>query len=87
MPSKERIRGDECADFNELLTTHPLRAFGETPPLNIGEAKAPSNQLLSEGSVLFLEIVDHVLLSPIHPAGQNQCQELKRESVHGLKLR
>jgi hypothetical protein len=85
VPSKQRIRGDEGPDLHELLTTRLFRKFGETPPSNVRETKALSAQLFSERSVLFLEIVDHILLGSIHPAGQNQCQELKRESVHSAQ--
>jgi hypothetical protein len=66
---------------------HLLRSLGESPSLKVGEAKASTAQLLSEDSVLLLEIVDHVLLSTVHPAGKNQYQELMRESVQRIKLR
>lgn len=78
MPSKQRIGGDEGDDLKQSPTPHRLRSFGESRSLNVPEAMAFSAQLDSEGSILLLELVDHVPLRSIQPAGQNQIRELKR---------
>ncbi|MBK7951179.1 MAG: hypothetical protein IPK00_21070 [Deltaproteobacteria bacterium] len=64
-----------------------LGALGEATALYIREAKALSTQLLAKRSVLFLQIVDHVLLGSIHPASQKQRESLKRETDHRPKFR
>ena len=77
----------ERSDLNELPTAQLLCSLSEVPSLDVGEANAFSPQLLSKGSVLFLPVVDHALLGSIHPAVQNQRDELKREGVHRLNVK
>jgi hypothetical protein len=42
--------------------------------------------LLAKRAVLLLEILDHFLLVTVHPAGENQHQELQRDPIHGSRL-
>lgn len=86
MPAKQRIRRDQRPDLDELYAAQLLGALSNATSLYIGEAKALSTQLLAKRSVLFLQLVDHVLLGLIHLASQNQRESLKRETAHRSKL-
>jgi hypothetical protein len=56
--------------------------------LSIGEAQSLAAQLLTERSVLFLEIFNHVLLVSIDPAGEDQHQKkLQWQTIHQPDLR
>jgi len=65
VPAKQRIGRDERPDLDELPAAQLLGALSEATSLTIGEAKAFSTQLLTKGSILFLEVTDHVLLGSI----------------------
>jgi hypothetical protein len=54
---------------------------GETPALLIGESQSLSAHLLPQRSILLLEMFDDFLLMATDPAGEDQHQELQRQSV------
>ncbi len=87
MPSEQSIRRHQGLDFEEPHSPNRLGPGGESTALAIGETKPFLAQLLPQGSVFLLEVFDHVLLVPTHPAGEDQHQELKRQSVHQSEFR
>ena len=44
--------------------------------MSVGEAKTTPSELLSENTVLLLEVGDHILLSPVDPTGKSQEEKL-----------
>ena len=52
----------------------------------VTEPEALSSELLTEDAVLLLEVLDRLLLVTVHPAGDEQHQELQREPVHESRL-
>lgn len=78
VPAKQSIGRDERADFDGLATTRPLGSLCEATPVNLGEPQAFPAHLLSKGSTLFLEGVDHLLLSSI-PSRPESTRELEEE--------
>ena len=63
-----------------------MSASRKTPSLDIGKPKAPASELLAQEAVLLLEVLDRRLLVTVHPAGENQHQELQREPIHQASL-
>ncbi len=63
-----------------------MSAASKASSLDIGEPEACPSQLRAENTVLLLEVLDHLLLVAIHPAGEGQDQELQREAIHGSRL-
>ena len=49
--------------------------------LVIGESKSPRTELLLQDAVLLDEVVDHVGLVPVDPAGECGEEQPKREEV------
>jgi hypothetical protein len=50
--------------------------------LIISKAQAAVSELLAQYSVFFTQILDHILLPLIHPAGQHDHKKLK--GIHGF---
>ena len=48
----------------------------------ISEPQALSTQLFPEYPVLLLQVLDDVLLTAIHPSGEDQHEKLKLQRVH-----
>jgi hypothetical protein len=78
VPSEQRIRGHQGLYFKEPSSANLLGLRGEPSTLLIGKPKSLSAELGAQGSVLLLEIFDHVLLVSIDPASEDQHQELQR---------
>jgi hypothetical protein len=82
MPSKESIGSHQGLDLGEPFSADLPGLRGETPALVVSESQSLSIYLLPQGSILLLEIVDHVLLMAAYPASEDQHQKLQRQSVH-----
>ena len=76
VPAQDRVRGDDAGDLAKGPSAEGLALGGKATPLRVGEAKTPSCELLSEDTVFLLEVGDHVLVSPIDPAGEDQQEKL-----------
>ena len=72
VPAQDRVGGDDAGDLAKGPSAQGLALGGKATPLRLGEAKTPSSELLSEDTVFLLEVGDHVLVSPIDPAGEDQ---------------
>jgi hypothetical protein len=87
MPSKESIGSHQGLDLGEPFSADLLGLRGETPALLIGESQSFSAYLLPQRSILLLEIIDDLLLMATDSAGEDQHQELQRQSVHRVDSR
>src|SRR5262249_37557719 len=72
------VRGEACADTLEQLAAEDLGFDGQAAPLVIVEYDTALAELLLEDFVFGAEVVDHVLLLAIHPAGKDGEQEMPR---------
>jgi hypothetical protein len=78
MPGQQRVGAHDRDEVGEHPSRQSLRLSGQPNALIVGEAKPPRSELLSEHAVLRLEIVDHVALLLMDPAGQRHKQEPQR---------
>jgi hypothetical protein len=87
VPTKQRIRCHQSPDLELPFSSDRFGLDREPATSSIGESQAFSAQLLSQRSVtrklrfLLLEILDYVMLMPIHPASEDQHQKLESQSV------
>jgi len=78
IPAQDRVGRDDTGEVVEESPTEGLPLHGEAAPLVVGELESPSRELLSQDAVLLEEVVDHLGLSAIHPAGEHEDEELDR---------
>jgi hypothetical protein len=64
--------------LEEPLSANLLGLHRESSTLLIREAESLPAQPITQGSIFLLEIFDDLLLMPIHPASEDQHQELQR---------
>ena len=76
MPSQDRIRREQRADFLETFATEDLALDCQTTPLVVGEQDAFLAQLLFQHLVFGPQVLDHLLLLLVDPARENDEQEL-----------
>jgi len=70
MPGQDRVRGDERGNFIQQLTAQGLALRSQPAALIIGKPQALVPELLSEDTILLLEILDRSLLVLVDPARQ-----------------
>ena len=68
--------------LTESASAQPLFRTGQPLPLGIREPRAFTAELVTENSVLLLEILDHLLLVSTKPSGEKNDQELQRQRCH-----
>ena len=85
MPAENRVGGEQCADLCQPLAAEHLAGHGQAPPLVVAEQDAFLAELFLEHVVLGSQVLDHLLLLLVDPAGQNDEQELPRleDEAHG----
>ena len=76
MPSQDRIRSEQRADFLETFATEDLACDCQSTPLVVGEQNAFLAQLLFQHLVFGPQVLDHLLLLLVDPARENDEQEL-----------
>ena len=77
VPAQDRVGRDETGHVHEALPAERLAFDCQATPLVIGKAETPVAELFAEDAVLGLEVVDHVLLVAVDPAGDEQDEELE----------
>ncbi len=82
VPAKQCVWRDQSADFEEPFAADRLGPRCESTALSIGEEQAPIAELFAEHSVLRLQVLDDILLTAIHPSGEDHHQKLKLQVVH-----
>jgi hypothetical protein len=77
MPGEQGVRAHDRSDLTERSATQLLRLGGQPNALVVGEPETPRPELLSKDAILGLEIVDHVALLLVDPAGQRDEEKLQ----------
>jgi hypothetical protein len=85
IPAQQGIGRDEGGDLEESTASSSFRAFSEATPLHVGEPDLSSTELVSEDAVLLAEILDCVVLTAVHPAGENEQEKLKPQLMHDIE--
>ena len=91
IPAQDSVRRQQAGDLLEPFPAKHLAPRCEPSALIICEPQPAATHLLAQNSILFFEVVDHLELLPIDPAGEQQEQELQRlaghvEPSHGATL-
>jgi len=81
MPPQQRVRRHDRGHSSQRLTAHLEGAYGEPPPVFIGQAHAPPSQLSPEEAVFLDQVGKCFPLSAIQPAGQYHQQHLDGRRV------
>jgi len=84
MPGEQGVRAHYGPDLPKRLPTEVLRLGGQSNALVVGEPQPLPFELLSEHAILRPEIVDHIALVLVDPAGQGDKEKLEwmRERSH-----
>src|SRR6185369_2635667 len=83
IPWKQGVRRHHRADPEEPLAPYPLRHFCQASALGTGEPQPLTPKLLPPDPILDLQVLDHVLLIAVHPAGHDRDEELEVWREHG----
>ena len=76
MPSEDRVRADDGGDLAEDSASEKLTLRRQPSSLVVGQPEALAAQLLTEDTILFLQVADDGLLVPIDPTGCRYDQRL-----------
>jgi len=82
MPTQDRVGCEQRADFLESLAAEDLPFDCQSTPLVVIQQNPLLAVRLLDYLILGSQIVDHLLLLPVHPAGKDDKVELpglKRE--------
>nr|WP_275942121.1 hypothetical protein [Haliangium ochraceum] len=79
--AQDRVGRDDAGVLAEQLATEGFALDCEATALRIGEAKASIAELLAEGAVLGLEILDELALLAVDPAGDGDPEDV--DGIHG----
>jgi hypothetical protein len=82
MPSKQSVWSDQGIEREEPSSTDRFGLDREPTTLRIRESQSLPAELFAQGSILLLQVFNHVLLVAIYPSGEEQHQELQLQSVH-----
>jgi hypothetical protein len=77
VPAEDRIRCDDPSDLLEDLPSEHFAFHSQAAALVVVQANPAPSELFAENAVLFLEVVDHMLLSAVDPAGEHQEEEVE----------
>ena len=75
VPGEQRLRRHEGGHLRQDGPPQPLRFGGQPAALIVGEPKALGAKLLAEDSILLAQVLDHLQLALVHPAGDGDQQE------------
>ena len=75
MPREQGVRRHDRSDLLQHASTECVGFRGQSDPLVVGEPEPPRSELLTEDAILRLQIVDHVALLLVDPAGQCDQKE------------
>src|ERR1700704_4252847 len=76
MPGQERVGAHDRSDLAKCSATQVLRLGSQQNALVVRESQRSRSELLSEHAILGLEIVDHLALLLVDPAGQGDKEKL-----------
>jgi hypothetical protein len=77
MPREQRVRRDDGLNRRERPPPERLGFRGQADTLIVGESHSPGTELFAQHAVLHLEIVDHIALLLMDPAGHGGEEKLQ----------
>jgi hypothetical protein len=77
-PGEKRVWCHQRSDLGQHAPADLLGLGRQADPLIVGESHPPAAELIPEHSVLLTQIVDHVAMLLIDPAGQCDEEEPQR---------
>lgn len=83
VPAHQGLWSDHRFDLAQRLAPQRMSFACESTPFGIRESNAPLSEAFLQKPILFLQVLDHVELPTIDPAGEH-CQN-KLQRLHGLK--
>src|SRR5262249_42628889 len=78
MPGEQGVRAHDGFELLEHAVPQTLRLGGQPNALVVGEPGTALTELLSKDAILGLEIVDHLALLLVDPAGQGDEEKPQR---------
>ena len=75
MPGEQGVRAHEGFELLKHAAPQALRLGGQPNALVVVEPETARTELLSKHAILSLEIVDHLALLLVDPAGQSDEEE------------
>ncbi len=81
MPPEDRVRCHDRHDRGEKPSAEHFPLRGEATALNVGQAQTAAAELLFENAILQDEVLDHLGLVPVEPAGEGGEEQLEWEEV------
>ena len=85
VPAENRVRRDDAGDLRQNPPAEFPASHRESTALGVGQAKWTWAKLLPEDPILIPEIIDHVFLVAVHPAGGREYEEAHSVG-HSLRL-
>jgi hypothetical protein len=82
VPSKQSVWRHQGDEPEKPFPTDRFGLDRESTTLRIRESQSLPAELFAEGSILLLQVFNHVLLVAIYPSGEEQHQKLQLRSVH-----
>ena len=79
MPTHQCVRGHERGDRLVRPAPEALGLRRQSTALIVGQPELAAMHLLLEDPVLLDQVGDHILLMPMHPAGDRQQEQLERK--------
>jgi hypothetical protein len=75
VPREQGVRAHDGFDLLAHAAPHALRLGSQTDALGIGEPETTRTELLSKDTILGLQILNHLALLLVDPAGQSDEEE------------
>jgi hypothetical protein len=69
MPCQQSFRSDDGGDLRQNVTSKALRLCGKPPSLVVRKSESTITDLLPQSTIFLYEVLDHLLLPLIQPAG------------------
>jgi hypothetical protein len=82
VPAQDRVGCDQAGELAEPATADDPALDGQASPLVVGEAQAPSAELVAEHAVLLAQEVDDLELTGVNPARHAEDQEPHSFGAH-----
>ena len=86
VPPQQRIRGDQGLQLVQYFASERLGSSGQSTALGVREVNPPPAQALSENTVLFLQVFDHIQLMPVDPTDEHHEQNFERYKRGGHRM-
>jgi hypothetical protein len=71
MPAQNRFRSDDCGELCKHLPAQDLSLNSQPAPLLVSEQDSFLANSLAKHPIFGQKVFDHILLTTIHPAGED----------------